>query len=253
MENLEERREQLRAAIAEEWEYELSESPEFATMIGDYRYNDRWSDLSLAHVEEQKRDLTEWLARFEAIDTSGFPEQEILDHRLMVRNLRESLEDLDFQAFEMPVDQMDGLHLMLAQFVSLMPFDTTGTTRTTSPGCVPSPRTGADDRTHAPGREGRPHAAPLSAGEDRRTVPRHGRARRGRPACSAGRSSRCPPPSARPIRSVCAPRSSSRSTSRCGRPMEADGLHRRRVRAQGADRDGHLVAARRGAAATASP
>jgi uncharacterized protein (DUF885 family) len=123
MESLEELREQLKGAISEEWEYELRESPEFATMIGDYRHNDRWSDLSPAHVEEQKRDIAAWLARFESIDTTGFPEQEILDHALMVRKHKESLEEFEFKGFEMPVDQMDGLHLTLAQFVSLMPFD----------------------------------------------------------------------------------------------------------------------------------
>ena len=121
MQSLEQRRGLLRDAIAEQWEYELRESPEFATMIGDYRYNDRWSDLSLAHVEEQKRDLAAWLSRFEAIDTAGFPEQEKLDHRLMVRKLAERLEEIEFKGFEMPVDQMDGVHLMPAQLVSLVP------------------------------------------------------------------------------------------------------------------------------------
>ena len=86
---LDERRQELRDAIAGQWEYELRESPEFATITGDYRYNDRWSDLSLEHIEQQKRDLADWTARFEAIDTTGFPEQEQLDHRLMLRNLRE--------------------------------------------------------------------------------------------------------------------------------------------------------------------
>ena len=123
MENLEQRREQLRTALADEWEYELRESPEFATTIGDYRYNDRWSDLSLAHIEEQKRDVAVWLARFEAIDPAGFPEQARLDHALMLRKLRESLEEFEFKEFEMPLDQMEGVHLVLAQFVSLMPFD----------------------------------------------------------------------------------------------------------------------------------
>lgn len=124
MESLEERRQQLKTAITEQWEFELRESPEFATMIGDYRYNDRWSDLSLAHVEQHQRDLTGWLTRFEAIDTEGFDEQEELDHRLTVRDLRERLEEIGFKNHEMPVDQLDGVHLMLGQFVSQAPFDT---------------------------------------------------------------------------------------------------------------------------------
>src|SRR5690349_11598894 len=89
---VENRRAQLKQLLAAEWEYELKESPERATVIGDYRYNDRWSDDSLAHVQQQKRDLQDWLAKFAALDGSGFPEQEKLSLSLMVRNLKQRLE-----------------------------------------------------------------------------------------------------------------------------------------------------------------
>jgi len=71
--NLDARRNQLKNLLADEWEYEMREGPEFASVIGDYRYNDRWTDISLAHVPQKKRDLGDWLARFEAVDTTGFP------------------------------------------------------------------------------------------------------------------------------------------------------------------------------------
>ncbi len=123
MNTLEERRRELESAIAEAWEYELRESPEFATTIGDYRYNHRWSDLSLEHVAERKRDLSAWLLRFQTIDTAGLSPREQLDHRLMVRNLEERLEEIEFKNHEMPMDQLDGIHLALAQFVAIVPFD----------------------------------------------------------------------------------------------------------------------------------
>jgi uncharacterized protein (DUF885 family) len=119
------RRHQLKQLLADEWEYELRESPEQATIIGDYRYNDRWSDASVAHVAESRRDIQQWLAKFEAVDTSGFPEQEKLNQSLMVRNLKERLEFIDLKAWEMPIDQFNGLHLQLAQFVALVPLDST--------------------------------------------------------------------------------------------------------------------------------
>lgn len=119
------RRGQLKNLIAEEWEYELRENPEFATIIGDYRYNDQWRDLSLAHVEQQRRELRNWLTRFEEIDTTGFPEQERLNHALMVRNLKEHIEDIELKNYEMPIDQFAGAHLMLAQFVANAPFHST--------------------------------------------------------------------------------------------------------------------------------
>jgi len=123
--SLDARRQELKKLVAEEWEYVMREYPEFATIVGDYRYNDRWSDGSLAHVEQTKKDEQKWLARFEAIDTTGFPEQERLDQQLMVRNLKAQIESIELKLYEMPVDQFYGAHLQLAQFVASIPFHTT--------------------------------------------------------------------------------------------------------------------------------
>jgi uncharacterized protein (DUF885 family) len=122
-EALDARRQQLKQRIEEEWQYELRESPEQATQIGDYRYNDRWSDYTLAHVPEAVRDTRKYLEQIQAIDTSGFPEQEKLDQALMVRNLKTRLEHIDLKIHEMPVDQFNGLQIMTAEYISIMPFD----------------------------------------------------------------------------------------------------------------------------------
>ena len=123
--SVEARRKELNQLIAEQWEYELRETPVFASVIGDYRYNDRWGDHSLAHVAQRKADLQKWLARFEGVDTAGFPEQEKLNQTLMVRGLKIQVEAIDLKTFEMPIDQFFGAHLQIAQFVSFVPFDTT--------------------------------------------------------------------------------------------------------------------------------
>ena len=123
--NLAARRQQFASLLAEEWEYEMREAPEYATAVGDYRYNDRWSDSSLSYPAKQRVDLQKWLTRFEAVDTTGFPEQEILSEKLMVRNLKERIEAIDLKLYLMPVDQFNGIHLALATFVNLIPFNTT--------------------------------------------------------------------------------------------------------------------------------
>ena len=115
----------LNALLAEQWEYQLKESPEFATILGDYRYNDRFSDLSIAHVAQQKKDAQAFIARFKAIDTTGFDEQDRLNQQLMVRQLENGIRATDLKLFEMPVDQFNGIHLLLAQFVAALPFDST--------------------------------------------------------------------------------------------------------------------------------
>jgi uncharacterized protein (DUF885 family) len=122
---LDDRRKELKQLIADEWDYEMRESPESATVLGDYRYNDRWSDNSLAHIQQQKEAIGKWLERFNAIDTSGFPEQEKLNQSLMLRNLKETIDGMELKTYEMPINQFFGAHLQLAQFVALVPLDST--------------------------------------------------------------------------------------------------------------------------------
>jgi uncharacterized protein (DUF885 family) len=116
---------QLKQLLADQWEYELRESPELATSIGDYRYNDRWSDASLAHVQQEKKDTQQWLAKFEALDGLAFSEQEKLSLQLMVRKLKQDLEGIELKTYEMPIDQFKGVHLGAAEFVAVIPLDST--------------------------------------------------------------------------------------------------------------------------------
>jgi uncharacterized protein (DUF885 family) len=108
------RRARLKAALQVEWEYQLRTYPEFATSVGDNRYNDRLSDYSAQSFAQQLQHAQQTLPVFEAIDTTGFPEQERLSRELMIRGLREQIEGARFKDWEMPVDQMNGLHLGLA-------------------------------------------------------------------------------------------------------------------------------------------
>jgi uncharacterized protein (DUF885 family) len=121
--SLEPRRQALKNALADEWEYELRESPEAASTFGDYRYNDKWSDISLAHVPQRRKDAKAFLDRFEAIDTTGFTEQEKISKQLIVEKYEETLEDIDFKNYLMPVDQFNGIQIMLPQIVSAIPLD----------------------------------------------------------------------------------------------------------------------------------
>ena len=123
--SLDERRKQFNQLLADEWEFEMREGPEFATIVGDYRYNDRWSNLSLAHVAQQNEDMKHWLSRFEAVDTAGFSEQEKLSQLIMVKGLKLRIEGNRLMTFEMPIDQFFGVHLLIAQMVSFSPFNTT--------------------------------------------------------------------------------------------------------------------------------
>ncbi len=120
--DLEARRKALNGLLAEQWEYSLKTSPEFASILGDKRYNDQLSDVSLKFVLDDLEMTRKFLARFEAIDTSGFPEQEALNKALMVRDLKQQLDFAPFKEWEMPVSQMNGPHLQMPQLVALLAF-----------------------------------------------------------------------------------------------------------------------------------
>ena len=123
--NVDARREALKKLVAEEWEYELHESPLSATFFGDYRFNDQVDDLSVAEVLRQDKASRDFLARLDAIDASGFPEQEQLNKALLARKLRQGIEDTELKEYEMPLDQFNGVHLTLAQIPSQVPTDST--------------------------------------------------------------------------------------------------------------------------------
>jgi uncharacterized protein (DUF885 family) len=118
------RRKALNDLIAERWEYSLRTSPITASALGDKRWNDKLDEFSQQFIDDDLAQAKKDLARFEAIDTSGFPEQEALNKALMVRDLRMDVEGARFKPWEMPVLQNSGIQIDLPQLVSILSFKT---------------------------------------------------------------------------------------------------------------------------------
>jgi uncharacterized protein (DUF885 family) len=115
-------RKALNGLVAEQWEYKLRTSPIYASILGDKRWNDKLDDFSQQGIEKDLREAQRFLARFEAIDTTGFPEQEALNKTLMVRDLRLQVEEAQFKPWEMPVSQFGGIHIDMPWLVSVLSF-----------------------------------------------------------------------------------------------------------------------------------
>ena len=122
--SVENRRQQLLSLFNDEWEYRLRTSPEFATVLGDRRYNDRLSDNSPEFFRADVEQTRAFLARVEAIDPAGFSQQDTVSRELMIRALRQEIESAQFKPWEMPVNQMGGPHLEMPELIVLTPFDT---------------------------------------------------------------------------------------------------------------------------------
>lgn len=111
------------ALFEEEYQADLKAHPERATAYGDYRYNDQLDDDSLAALAYNHATDLSFIGRLDAIPTDGFPEQDRLSHDLMKRLLQQSAANYDFKEFEMPVSQMDGPHVHLADLPLAVPLD----------------------------------------------------------------------------------------------------------------------------------
>jgi len=112
------------ALFEEQYQNGLKESPERATATGDYRYNDRLSDVSPAAIAHRHAEDLEYLARLQAISPAGFPEQDQLSHDLMLAQLQQRLTDYGFKEYEMPVDQFNGIQIGIADLANAVPLDT---------------------------------------------------------------------------------------------------------------------------------
>ncbi|GLG84449.1 DUF885 domain-containing protein [Acinetobacter calcoaceticus] len=113
----------LNQLLQEQWEYTLKNNPETATTLGDLRYNNRWTELSKNQIEKDKKSTQNFLKRFEAIDSTGFSATDQLNKDLMIYQLKETLKSYDLKLYEMPFNQMWGLHLQFPGFISSIPFD----------------------------------------------------------------------------------------------------------------------------------
>ena len=107
----------------EQYESDLRNFPERATAFGDYRYNDKLAEYSLAAIVLRNQTNTTFLGRLQAIPTTGFSDQDQLSHDLLVRVLQQRIADFDLKEYEMPINQQNGIHTSLADLPLSVPLD----------------------------------------------------------------------------------------------------------------------------------
>lgn len=95
--------------LAEEWEARLAYSPEFASQLGDKRYNRQWSDLSLASIQAYQEQSREFLRRTYAIDKTALDEQDQLNLELFRRTLQDRVDAFQFNAHLLPIHHRGGV------------------------------------------------------------------------------------------------------------------------------------------------
>jgi uncharacterized protein (DUF885 family) len=107
----------------EQYESDLRNFPTRATSFGDYRYNDKLAEYSLAAIAQRNETDLAFLSRLQAIATTGFSNQDQLSHDLLVRVLQQRIADFDLKEYEMPINQQNGIHTALADLPLSVPLD----------------------------------------------------------------------------------------------------------------------------------
>jgi uncharacterized protein (DUF885 family) len=115
---------QLARLFDDIWQDKLSHSPEYATYLGDKRFDDQLSDFSPRAFNDSLARGRAFIQSLAAIDTTGLSHQEQLSAQLMLRSLIEDQEAAPFKEWELSVNQYEGLQLDLPQLAEHTSFDT---------------------------------------------------------------------------------------------------------------------------------
>src|SRR3954463_7009758 len=94
----------LHAFFDSEWEYNLEQSPLFASFLGDRRWNDKLGDASLAASAKDLAHTQEAMKKLAAIDRSALTSADQLNYDLFKHGLEDNLDEHKFKTYLLAVD-----------------------------------------------------------------------------------------------------------------------------------------------------
>lgn len=99
----------LHDLFATEWDYDMQQHPEEASTQGDRRWNDRWTDESLAAHAQRHQHYQEILAGLAKIDRSTLSPADQINYDLFQKRYAERVEGYKFHWFLLPLNQRQGI------------------------------------------------------------------------------------------------------------------------------------------------
>ena len=115
---------QLHALFNTDWQWSMRTSPEFATMVGDNRYNDRLSDSSLAANRASHVHQKTMLTQAKHIDRSKLHGQDLISYDLFVYEKEKNIQAAKFYLYNtQAVTQLNGIQIEFPQLVEQTPFN----------------------------------------------------------------------------------------------------------------------------------
>jgi uncharacterized protein (DUF885 family) len=99
----------LHDLFAAEWDYDMQQSPEGASELGDRRWNDRWSDESLDAYARRNQHYQDVLGSLTKIDRASLSPADQLNYDLFKKRYERSLEGYKFHGFLVRLNQRGGI------------------------------------------------------------------------------------------------------------------------------------------------
>ncbi len=115
----------LHALFDREWEWRLQAYPEFATSIGDHRYDDKLTDVTAAaYAQRDTQTVNAWLDELNHIDRSALSPEDRINFDMFKTQLQERHDSYRFNEQLMPLNADSGFHTAFALLPKQMAFAT---------------------------------------------------------------------------------------------------------------------------------
>ncbi len=111
----------LHALFESTWQRELASAPVSATYLGDTRFNDRWTDMSLAGLQARHADDVATLAALHRLPRTVLGPADQLDYDLFEREYSQRLASWRFKPFLYSIDHQGGIQT-LSEIAEVLPF-----------------------------------------------------------------------------------------------------------------------------------
>ncbi len=120
--SLEDRRKALNSILQDYHEDCLKHDPEYASTIGDKRYNDQISDYSVKAFNDKLAREMNFMLQLAAIDPAGFTAQEMASRDKLLNKLTDDQEASEQKPWEVPITQTAGIQSTYPDLVARLSF-----------------------------------------------------------------------------------------------------------------------------------
>jgi uncharacterized protein (DUF885 family) len=113
---------QLGALFEAHWQWTMRNHPEWATALGDHRFDQRWTDNSDAAIAQREAHAREMLARVQRIARTQLSGVDRVSYDVFTHQQRMAVQAQQFPVLRTRVlSAMDGIHLGLSEVMKDMP------------------------------------------------------------------------------------------------------------------------------------